>query len=112
MLFTPVKWSERWRYEELGITTAIYLIADAEYRLRWLGQANRRDGLISRLASHDSDPAKREVFANIRVLRLVDHTPAQSVDAIEGRCADVLKIREAMRPRVWPSARDWFLLTS
>ena len=112
VLFKPVMWSERWRYEELDITTAIYLVSDIENRLRWLGQANRTDGLLARLARHNSDPAKRAVFAKIRVLRLADCTPPEAVDAIEGRCADVLRIREMMRPRVWPSARDWLALTA
>ncbi|MFC1233014.1 hypothetical protein [Streptomyces sp. Sce081] len=112
VLFRPVRWAERWRYEELDITTAIYLISDTEHRLRWLGQANRADGLLGRLDRHDNNPAKRRAFARIRVLQLTDHTPPEAVDAIEGRCADLLRIRDVMRPRRWPPADDWFALTS
>lgn len=112
VLFRPVRWSERWRYEELDITTAIYLVSDTEHRLRWLGQANRADGLLGRLDTHDSSPAKRKVFAKVRILRLTECTPPDAVSAIEGRCADILRIRDTMRPRIWPPADDWFTLVS
>ncbi|GAA0543735.1 hypothetical protein [Actinomadura livida] len=108
--FQPVPWAQRWRYEELDITTAIYLIADADHRLRWLGQANRADGLPGRLARHHADLDRRAVFTKIRVLQLVHDTPDDVLNAIEGRCADLLGIRESMRPRRWPSARNWHAL--
>ncbi|MCD0445828.1 hypothetical protein LO763_19655 [Glycomyces sp. A-F 0318] len=105
--FDAVQWPQRWTFEEVDIVTAVYLISDSHDRLRWLGQVNRNDGLSGRLAQHHASAAKRAVFAKIRVLHLDDWTPSEALDAIEGRCADLLAIRVMMRPRVWPSAREW-----
>ncbi|MFE4514730.1 hypothetical protein ACFRMQ_11140 [Kitasatospora sp. NPDC056783] len=108
----PRSWADRWQFGELDITTGIYLITDRAGRLRWLGQASRLDGLLGRLDSHHVDPAKRAVFASVRVLHLTDRVPAEALDAIEGRCADVLDIRQYMRPRRWPSAENWLALVA
>ncbi|MCC3762665.1 hypothetical protein K3N28_06230 [Glycomyces sp. TRM65418] len=106
-LFEAIPWSRRWIFDDADIVTAIYLISDSQDRLRWLGQVNRNDGLPGRLAQHHTSPTKRAVFAKIRILHLADWTPPEAIDTIEGRCADLLQIRQSMRPRVWPSASAW-----
>ncbi|WP_380282476.1 hypothetical protein [Kitasatospora purpeofusca] len=111
-LRTAISWADRWRYADLDIVTGIYLITDAVDRLRWLGQASRSDGLLGRLDSHDHNPAKRVVFAKVRVLHLRDDTPPEALNAIEGRCADLLGIRQIMKPRRWPSSHNWLALTA
>ncbi|OXM61381.1 hypothetical protein CF165_38560 [Amycolatopsis vastitatis] len=109
----PVPFADFERYADLGIVTGIYLITDIDRRVRWLGQASRDDDLVSRLADHWQDPAKRAVFTAVRVLHLRDHTPVAAVNAIEGKCADWLDLRSTMRPaRVWPQATDWLTLVA
>ncbi|MEV0193116.1 hypothetical protein AB0I39_31870 [Kitasatospora purpeofusca] len=105
-------WSERWKYGSLDIVTGIYLVTDIDGRLRWLGQASRDDDLLGRLDSHNRNAAKRAVFAKVRVLHLQDHTPPPALDAIEGKCADLLGVRTIMKPRRWPSAENWLSLTT
>ncbi|MGW8882105.1 hypothetical protein ACWGPC_56620, partial [Streptomyces mirabilis] len=77
-----------------------------------LGQASRLDGLSGRLDGHDRDPAKRAVFACVRVLHLDNLTPTEALDAVEGRCADLLGVRRSMKPRRWPPATDWLSLVA
>ncbi len=97
---------------DLNIVTGIYLITDAASRVRWLGQASRRDDLPGRLTAHAANPAKAKVFATLRVLHLHDHTPSTVLDAIEGRCADLLALRGTMGPRRWPPATGWLALVA
>jgi hypothetical protein len=90
-----------------GIVSGIYLVTDHLKRVRWLGQASRDDDLIARLGEHHADPAKARVFITLRVLHLLDLTPSAAINAIEGRCADVLGLRGRMGIRRWPCADDW-----
>jgi hypothetical protein len=90
-----------------GIVSGIYLVTDHIKRIRWLGQASRDDELIARLGEHYADPAKAKVFITLRVLRLLDLTPPDAINAIEGRCADVLGLRSTMGIRRWPCADNW-----
>jgi len=97
-------------YPELasaGIVSGIYLVTDHLKRVRWLGQASRDDDLIARLGEHSADPAKAKVFITLRVLHLLDLTPPDTINAIEGRCADVLGLRRTMGVRRWPRAENW-----
>ena len=103
----PMSFSDYPLLEPTEITTGIYLITDLDQRVRWLGQANRDGGLIARLDEHARSREKAAVFATLRILHLVDLTPPDMVDVIEGRCADLLKLRGTMGPRRWPSADDW-----
>ncbi|WP_331722794.1 hypothetical protein OG848_47470 (plasmid) [Streptomyces canus] len=106
----PIPWSDRWKYND--IVVGIYIVTDPSGCVRWLGQANREDDLPGRLDNHHRNPAKREVFAKVRALHLHDGTPPRALDAIEGRCADLLGLREVMKPLRWPSADDWLALTA
>jgi hypothetical protein len=108
----PLPWADREHFNDLDVLTGIYLVTDIAGHLRWLGQASRLDGLTGRLDGHDRDPAKRAVFACVRVLHLDDLTPAEALDAIEGRCADLLGIRQCMKPRRWPPATNWLSLVA
>ena len=103
----PVFFSDYRMFEPLGIASAIYLITDSNRRIRWLGQANRNGDLVARLAEHARSREKTEVFTTLRVLHLIDRTPAEAIDSIEGRCADLLGLRGAMGPRRWPSSDAW-----
>lgn len=107
---TAIPWSDRWKYDD--IVAGIYIVTDPSGRVRWLGQANREDDLPGRLDDHNRNPAKREVFAKVRALHLHDGTPPRTIDAIEGRCADLLGLREVMKPLKWPLATDWLTLTA
>lgn len=49
------------------------------------------------------------MFATLRFLHLADFTPPEVIDVIEGRCADLLKLRGTMDPRRWPTADDWLV---
>ena len=104
-MLSPLPFGDRWALD--GIVTAIYLITDAQGRIRWLGQASREDDLAGRLHDHARHPERIKVFAHVRVLHLADHTPQKAVDAIEGRCADLLGLRGAMGRRRWPTSDSW-----
>ena len=108
----PTSFADYTELAQLDIISGIYLITDAHKQVRWLGQANRQDGLVARLAEHARDPGKVSVFATVRLLQLVDHTPPGVVSVIEGRCADVLGLRGAMGPRKWPPSDDWLALVA
>lgn len=97
---------------ELDVVTGIYLITDPDGRIRWLGQASRDTDLVGRLAEHHANLAKRRVFSQVRVLHLQDHTPVPALNAIEGTCADWLRLRGTMPPRVWPSSAGWLALVT
>ncbi|MEV7551983.1 hypothetical protein AB0N89_20390 [Amycolatopsis sp. NPDC089917] len=105
--FTPLRFTAFRVLENSGIVCGVYLITDEEDRVRWLGQACRNDDLVQRLANHHRKPTRRAVFASVRILHLIDHTPQQALNAIEGRCADLLKLREQMGRRRWPSSEGW-----
>ncbi|MFD7529351.1 hypothetical protein ACFV8E_17410 [Streptomyces sp. NPDC059849] len=109
---TALPWADRWKYDDLDIVTGIYLVTDTDGRLRWLGQASRDDDLLGRLDDHDRNAAKRAVFARVRVLHLHDNTPLPALNAIEGKCADLLGTRQIMKPRRWPPADGWASLVA
>ena len=90
-----------------GIVSGIYLVTDHLKQVRWLGQASRDDDLIARLGEHYADPVKASAFVTLRVLHLLDLTPPNTINAIEGRCADVLGLRGTMGVRRWPCADNW-----
>jgi hypothetical protein len=69
------------------IVSGIYLVTDDRKRVRWLGQGSRDDDLIARLGEHYADPAKASVFITLRVLHLLDLTPPDTINAIEGNVA-------------------------
>lgn len=106
---TPMPFSDYPSLEPREITCAIYLVTDLEDRVRWLGQASRDGGLIARLDEHSRSREKTAVFATLRFLHLIDFTPGEAIDAIEGRCADLLKLRGAMGPRRWPPSGNWLV---
>ena len=108
----PVFFADYEQFEPLGIASAIYLITDPNQRVRWLGQANRNGDLVARLAEHARSREKAAVFATLRVLHLVDLTPPEVINVIEGRCADLLGLRGAMGPRCWPSGDNWLSLVA
>ncbi|MCK2245280.1 MULTISPECIES: hypothetical protein [unclassified Crossiella] len=89
------------------ILSAIYLITDLQERVVWLGQASRVGGLLARLAQHERFAVRRRTFARLRYLHLHDHIAHAALDAIEGRCCDILGLRGTMGSRRWPSARGW-----
>ncbi|MGW5721595.1 hypothetical protein ACWEVP_35850 [Amycolatopsis sp. NPDC003865] len=103
----PMLFSDHPLLADAGIVCGVYLITDEEARVRWLGQASRSAGLLQRLADHDRDEARHAVFATVRILHLDDHTPPLALDAIEGRCADLLELRGRMGSRRWPSSANW-----
>lgn len=90
-----------------GVVTVVYLVTDTAKRIRWLGQASRQGELFARLADHAGDPGKRAAFSTVRYLHLDDYTPRAALDAIEGRCADLLALRGVMGRRQWPAADGW-----
>lgn len=111
-LLTPVLWTERWRYDQYAIVTGIYVVTDIENKVRWLGQASRKDDLPARLDSHHRQPERRAAFHHVRVVQLDDHTPVAALNAIEGWCADQLNLRHTMKPRRWPRSDNWAALVA
>ncbi|KOV87592.1 hypothetical protein [Nocardia sp. NRRL S-836] len=104
---TPMPFADYPLLARGGIVCAIYLITDPQGRVRWLGQSNRADDLAGRMRQHDANPARQKVFAQLRFLHLHDFTPTKALDVIEGKCADVLRLRGTMGARRWPSSADW-----
>jgi hypothetical protein len=107
-----VLWTERWRYDQYDIVTGIYVVTDIENRVRWLGQASRKDDLTARLDHHNRQPERRAAFHQVRVVQLDDHTPPEALNSIEGWCADQLKLRGTMGPRRWPNSDNWATLVA
>jgi hypothetical protein len=103
----PMPFADYTDLADAGIVSGIYLVTDHLKRVRWLGQASRDDDLIARLGEHYADPAKASAFVTLRVLHLLDLTPPDTINAIEGRCADMLGLRGTMGVRRWPCADNW-----
>lgn len=100
----------------VDVLVGIYLITDPEGRLVYLGQARRDGGVAARLDAHRRDAVKRSCFQSVYVLALHDAIDQSTVDAIEGRVADVLDLRGRLRSgrglRRWPIADRWTELVS
>ncbi len=82
--FEPMLFSGHPLRAEAGVVSGVYLTTDDE---------TRAAGLLQRFADHCRDPARHAVFATVWIVHLHDHTPPLALDAIEGRCADLLELR-------------------
>lgn len=107
----PLDFAERHRAEAL---VGVYWIADEHGRLVYLGQARRNGGVSARLDEHANDLTKRDVFDRVWWVPLHDQTPAQVVNAVEGKLADLLGVRGKLRGhaglRIWPPSALWATL--
>lgn len=109
----PVRFDRRTAFDVL---VGIYLITDPLGRLVYLGQARREGGVAARLDGHRREADKRSCFEHVHVLALHDRTDQPTINAIEGRTADVLGVRGRLgtgyRSRRWPAADRWTELVS
>jgi hypothetical protein len=89
------------------VQVGVYLVTDDQDRILWLGQALRDQGVAGRLREHLHQPARLKMFKTVRVLELNDFTPPECVNNIEGKAADLLRLRGTLGPRRWPTAERW-----
>lgn len=93
------------------VLAGLYLVVDADGRLRWLGKAHRGGGVGARLRDHFRHPERSRVFAGVFVVEADPFSPTQAIQAAEGRAADLIGLRGRMGPRTWPViAREQWLI--
>ncbi|TDK26588.1 hypothetical protein E2F48_05205 [Arthrobacter crusticola] len=91
----------------LRVQVGIYLVTDAQDRILWLGQALRSQGTAGRMREHLRHPSRLQSFRTVRILALDDFTPPECINSIEGKAADLLRLRGTLGPRRWPTADRW-----
>lgn len=84
------------------VLTGLYLVVDAEGRLRWLGKAQRDRGVGGRLRSHFRHPERVRVYAGVWVVEADPFSRRAAIKAAEGCAADLIGLRGRMGPRTWP----------
>ncbi|MDG9728525.1 MULTISPECIES: hypothetical protein [unclassified Streptomyces] len=96
------------------VLAGLYLVVDADGRLRWLGKAHRGDGVGARLRDHFRHPERARVYAGVFVVEADPFSPPQAVEAAEGRAADLIGLRGRMGPRTWPvvTQEQWLALVA
>jgi hypothetical protein len=96
------------------VLAGLYLAADADGRLRWLGKAHRDGGVGARLGDHFRHPERARVFAGVFVVEANPFSPPQAIEAAEGRTADLIGLRGRMGSRAWPvvTQAQWLALVT
>ncbi|MFB6680126.1 hypothetical protein ACFCWG_48660 [Streptomyces sp. NPDC056390] len=97
------------------VLAGLYLVVDADGRLRWLGKAHRNGGVGARLRDHFRHPERSRVYAGVFVAEADPFSLPQAITAAEGWAADLIALRGRMGPRTWPvvtQARWLALVTS
>lgn len=96
------------------VLAGLYLVVDADGRLRWLGKAHRDGGVGARLRDHLRHPERARVYAAVFVVEADPFSPPKAIEAAEGRAADVIGLRGRMGPRTWPVATQaqWLALVA
>ncbi|MFI9835250.1 hypothetical protein ACIHIX_47190 [Streptomyces sp. NPDC051913] len=114
----PYSLGPRQREETLAVLDVVlaglYLVVDADGRLRWLGKAHRDGGVGARLRGHFCHPERSRVFAGVFVVEADPFSPPLALQAAEGRAADLIGLRGRMGPRTWPVFTEarWLALVS
>lgn len=96
------------------VLAGLYLVVDADGRLRWLGKAHRGGGVGARLRDHFRHPERARVYAGVFVVEADPFSPSKAIEAAEGRAADVMGLRGRMGPRTWPvvTQAQWLALVT
>lgn len=96
------------------VVAGLYLVVDADGRLRWLGKAHRDDGVGARLRDHFRHPERARVFAGVFVVEADPFSPPKAIKAAEGWAADLIGLRGRMGPRTWPvvTEAEWLALVT
>ncbi|MEV7325235.1 hypothetical protein [Streptomyces sp. NPDC093970] len=96
------------------VLAGLYLVVDADGRLRWLGKAHRGGGVGARLRDHFRHPERARVFAGVFVVAGDPFSPQKAIEAAEGRAADLIGLRGHMGPRTWPvvTQDQWLALVT
>ncbi|GLW51918.1 hypothetical protein Stsp02_75780 [Streptomyces sp. NBRC 14336] len=96
------------------VLAGLYLVLDADGRLRWLGKAHRGGGVGARLRDHFQHPERARVFTGVFVVAADPFSPPRAIEAAEGRAADLIGLRGRMGPRTWPVVTEaqWLALVT
>ncbi|MFF9186424.1 hypothetical protein [Streptomyces misionensis] len=96
------------------VLAGLYLVTDADGRLRWLGKAHRDGGVGARLRNHFGHPERARVFTKVFVIEADPFSPSTAIEAAEGRAADMIGLRGRMGPRTWPvvTEEQWLALVT
>jgi hypothetical protein len=89
------------------VVAGLYLAVDGGGALRYLGQARRDGGVGARLRDHLQHPERVRVYAGVYVFEADEFRPSASLDAVEGKAADLLQLRGQVSGRRWPVPGDW-----
>lgn len=89
------------------VKVGIDVVTNDQNRIMWLGQALREQGVAGRLREHLRKADRLRMFKIVRVLELKDFTPPECVSSIEGKAADLLRLRGALGVRRWPTSDRW-----
>ncbi|MGW1878728.1 hypothetical protein [Streptomyces sp. NPDC001975] len=84
------------------VLAGLYLVIDADGRLRWLGKAHRDGGVGARLRDHFRHPERSRVYAGVFVVEADPFSAPQAIEAAEGWAANLIGLRGRMGPRTWP----------
>ncbi|GAA1733616.1 MULTISPECIES: hypothetical protein [Streptomyces] len=110
---------EPWHRQETlavldGVLAGLYLVVDADGRLRWLGKARRVGGVGTRLRNHLRHPERARAFTAVYVIEADPFSPRKALEAAEGRAADAIGLRGRMGPRTWPvvTQAQWLALVT
>jgi hypothetical protein len=85
----------------------IYLWVDGNERLRWLGKARRGQSVRARLRQHLRHPERQAVFEAVYVFEIDPWAGNDALEAIEGKAAEVLRLRDLMPGHRWPDGSRW-----
>ncbi|WP_406350888.1 hypothetical protein OHB56_40885 [Streptomyces sp. NBC_01635] len=96
------------------VLAGLYLVVDADGRLRWLGKAHRDGGVGARLRNHLGHQERARIFARVFVMAADPFSPPRAIEAAEGRAADLLGLRGRMGTRRWPTVTEaqWLALVT
>ncbi|MFI2429760.1 hypothetical protein ACH5A7_37785 [Streptomyces sp. NPDC018955] len=96
------------------VLAGLYLVVDADRRLRWLGKVHRDDGVGARLRDHFRHPERARVYAGVFVVEADPFSPPKAIEAAEGWAADLIGLRGRMGPRTWPvvTEAEWLALVT
>jgi hypothetical protein len=96
------------------VLAGLYLVVDADGRLRWLGKAHRDGGVGARLRDHFRHPERSRVYAGVFVVEADPFSPPEAINAAEGWAADLIGLRGRMGPRTWPvvTQAQWLALVT
>lgn len=96
------------------VLAGLYLVVDADGRLRWLGKAHRDGGVSARLRDHFRHPERSRVYAGVFVAEADPFSAPQAIKAAEGWATDLIGLRGRMGPRTWPvvTQEQWLALVT